>query len=420
MRWFIIVLLMLVLGCKKGDEIPPSITIVNPFAMSQFQIPFQVNVTGNAQDENSIEWIKIVVLNDALAPSSQEILIDVNENSVEFNEWLSVDNIHLNSGAYFVKVSASDGENIHSSYIEINVLEYPLVLKDIYLISSNNNQTNLFKIDSNSLELVNQFDGQFQVANAISKHQYLFIGTDQIGNAFSPNLNQNIWNWSFTTFLSNYFNDSEMSESGDVLHLCCSDGVVRSFTENGTISNTVYSSSQEYFDDFLIVDNYLFIEAYSSSLVRYLIVYFLESGIEMQRISLINNIIDVVKYNSHQCLFLEQAQSDIEIKMYDRNSNLSWTLNTINNDSIHDAEYVLNRGLFFVSDVGLRFYNVENNVMSTLILNDEFKKIKYDELNEEFYLLTNDELWLYSLSTGQYQTISTSMDLKDLLLFYNK
>ena len=420
MRWFIIVLLMLVLGCKKGDEIPPSITIVNPFAMSQFQIPFQVNVTGNAQDENSIEWIKIVVLNDALAPSSQEILIDVNENSVEFNEWLSVDNIHLNSGAYFVKVSASDGENIHSSYVEINVLEYPLVLKDIYLISSNNNQTNLFKIDSNSLELVNQFDGQFQVANAISKHQYLFIGTDQIGNAFSPNLNQNIWNWSFTTFLSNYFNDSEMSESGDVLHLCCSDGVVRSFTENGTISNTVYSSSQEYFDDFLIVDNYLFIEAYSSSLVRYLIVYFLESGIEMQRISLINNIIDVVKYNSHQCLFLEQAQSDIEIKMYDRNSNLSWTLNTINNDSIHDAEYVLNRGLFFVSDVGLRFYNVENNVMSTLILNDEFKKIKYDELNEEFYLLTNDELWLYSLSTGQYQTISTSMDLKDLLLFYNK
>ena len=420
MRWFIIVLLILVLGCKKGDEIPPSITIVNPFAMSQFQIPFQVNITGNAQDENSIEWIKIVVLNDALAPSSQEILIDVNENSMEFNEWLSVDNIHLNSGAYFVKVSASDGENIHSSYVEINVLEYPLVLKDIYLISSNNNQTNLFKIDSNSLELVNQFDGQFQVANAISKHQYLFIGTDQLGNAFSPNLNQNIWNWSFTTFLSTYFNDSEMSESGDVLHLCCSDGVVRSFTENGTISNTVYSSSQEYFDDFLIVDNYLFIEAYSSSLVRYLIVYFLESGIEMQRISLINNIIDIVKYNSHQCLFLEQAQSDIEIKMYDRNSNLSWTLNTINNDSIRDAEYVLNRGLYFVSDVGLWFYNVENNVMSTLILNDEFKKIKYDELNEEFYLLTNDELWLYSLSTGQYQTISTSIDLKDLLLFYNK
>lgn len=420
MRWFIIGLLMLVLGCKKEDEIPPSITIVNPFAMSQFQIPFQVNVTGNAQDENSIEWIKIVVLNDALAPSSQEILIDVNKNSVEFNEWLSVDNIHLNSGAYFVKVSASDGENIHSSYVEINVLEYPLVLEDIYLLSSNNNQTNLFKIDSNSLEFVNQFDGQLQVANAISKHQYLFIGTDQLGNAFDPNLNQNIWNWSFTTFLSTYFNDSEMSESGDVLHLCCSDGVVRSFTENGTISNTVYSSSQEYFDDFLIVDNYLFIEAYSSLLVRYLIVYFLESGIEMQRISLINNIIDVVKYNSHQCLFLEQAQSDIEIKMYDRNSNLSWTLNTINNDSIHDAEYVLNRGLYFVSDVGLRFYNVENNVMSTLILNDEFKKIKYDELNEEFYLLTNDEVWLYSLSTGQYQTISTSIDLKDLLLFYNK
>ena len=420
MRWFVIGLLMLLFGCKKGDEIPPSITIVNPFAMSQFQIPFQINVTGNAQDENVIEWIKILVLNDALAPSSQEILIEVNESSVEFNEWLSVDNIHLNSGVYFVKVSASDGENIHSSYIEINVLEYPLILEDVYVINSNNNQTNLFKIDSNSLEFVNQFDGQFQLANAISKHQYLFIGTGQLGNAFDPNYNQNIWNWSFTTFLSTYFNDSEKSESGDVLHLCCSDGVVRSFTEIGTISNTVYSSSQEYFDDFLIVDNYLFVEAYSSLLVRYLIVYFLESGIEMQRISLINNIIDIVKYNSHQCLFLEQVQSDIEIKMYDRNSNLSWTLSTITNDSIHDAEYVLDRGLYFVSDVGLRFYNVENNVMNTLLVNDEFKKIKYDELNEQFYLLSNNEIWIYSLSTGQYQTLSTSISLKEILLFYNK
>jgi hypothetical protein len=420
MRWYVIVLFFLIIGCKKVDEIPPVITVISPFAMTQFEIPFQVTISGLVEDENVIEWIKIVVLDDALRPSSEEILINTNSRSVEFSEIIYLDNIHLVSGVYYVKVSANDGENINSSYIEINIQEYPLVLKNIFVISTDNSQTNLFKIDSSALELVAQFSGQFQLANSVSKHQYIFIGTNQLGNAFNPGFNQNIWDWTFNTILSTYFIDSQISESGDVFHVCCSDGVIRSFTENGIITNTVYSSNQDYFDDFLIVGNYLYVEEYSSSSVRYITVYFLESGVEMQRIPLLNNIVKILKYNTHQCLFLEQNLSDIEVKMYDRNSNISWTLNTISNDSIYDAEYILNKGLYFISNTGLVLFNVGTNTFSTLIANDEFKKISFDRLNENFYLLTNNEIWLYSISTGQYQIMSTNYNLEDIFLFYNK
>lgn len=420
MRWYVVVLVLLLIGCKKEDEIPPVISITSPFAMTQFQIPFQVTISGFVEDENVIEWIKIVVLNDGFTPSSDEILINTAERLVEFNEIIYLDNIHLSSGVYYIKVSANDGENIHSSYVQINILEFPLVLKDIFVLTSSNSQTNLLKLDSNSLEFVDQFDGSFQIGNSISKHQYLFIGTNQLGNAFNPNFNQNIWDWSFNTFLSTYFNDSKVTESSGVIHICCSDGVIRSFTENGVLNNTVYSNTQELFDNFLILDNYLYAEVYSSALVRYLSVYFLVSGIEIQRVSVSNNIVDILNYNTHQCLFLEQNFSDIEINMYDRNTNVSWTLNTISNDSIYDAEYVLNKGLYFISNTGLMLYNVENNILTTSIANNDFKKIRYDNLNGQLYLLTNNEIWLYSTSTGQYQTIATNYNLKDILLFYNK
>lgn len=420
MRWYFIILIVLTIGCKKEDEIPPVISVLSPFSMTQFQIPFQVTVTGSVEDENTIEWVKIIVLDDDLRPSSEEVLIDVNSNLVEFSETIYLDDIHLSSGVYFVKVSANDGHNINSSYVEIYIQEYPLILKNIFVIGSDNSQTTLFKIDSNSLELVHQFSGKFQLTNSVSKHQYLFIGTDQIGNAFDPNFNQNIWNWTFNTFQSNYFVDSHVAESGNVLHVCCIDGVIRSFTENGIITNTVYSSNQDYFDQFLVVDNYLFVEEYSSSTVRYITVYFLESGVEMQRIPLSNDVLDILEYNSNQCLFLEQIFSDVKINIYDLNSNISWELKTISNDSVYDAEYVLNRGLYFTSDTGLMLYDLITNSLTTLIPNSGFREITFDKLNENFYLLANNEIWIYSIATGQYQSISTNYNLEELILFYNK
>jgi len=420
MRWYFIILIVLTIGCKKEDEIPPVISVVSPFSMTQFQIPFQVTVTGLVEDENTIEWVKIIVLDDDLRPSSEEVLIAVNSNSVEFSETIYLDDIHLSSGVYFIKVSANDGQNINSSYVEIYIQEYPLILKNIFVIGSDNSQTTLFKIDSNTLELVHQFSGQFQLANSVSKYQYLFIGTDQIGNAFDPGFNQNIWNWTFNTFQSNYFVDSHVTEPDNVLHVCCIDGVIRSFTENGILTNTVYSSNQDFFDEFLVIDNYLFVEEYSSSTVRYITVYFLESGVEMQRIPLSNDVVDILEYSSNQCLFLEQIFSDVKINMYDLNSNVSWEITTISNDSIYDAEYVLNKGLYFTSDSGLMLYDLITNSMTTLIPNSGFGKITFDKLNETIYLLANNEIWIYSVSTGQYQSIYTNYNLEELLLFYNK
>ena len=395
MRWFIVVLFILMIGCKKEDERPPVISVTSPFSMTQFEIPFQLTISGTVEDENTIEWIKIIVLDDDLRPSSEEVLINTNGNLVEFSEIIYLDDIHLSSGVYYIKVSANDGYNINSSYVEINVQEFPLSLKNIFVIGSDNSQTTLHEIDSNSLDFVHQFPGQFQLASSVSKHQYLFIGTDQIGNAFDPNFNQNIWNWTFNTFQSNYFIDSQVGESGDVLHVCCIDGVIRSFTDNGIITNTVYSSNQDYFDDFLVVDNYLFVEEYSSSTDRYITVYFLESGVEMQRISTSNDIVDILEYSSSQCLFLEQNFSDIRINMYDLNSNISWELKTISNDSVYDAEYVLNRGLFFTSNTGLMVYDLATNSSTTLIANSGFKKITLDKTNENFYLLADNEIFIY-------------------------
>ena len=91
MRWFIVVLFILMIGCKKEDESPPVISVTSPFSMTQFEIPFQVTISGTVEDENTIEWIKIIILDDDLRPSSEEVLINTSSNLVEFSELIYLD-----------------------------------------------------------------------------------------------------------------------------------------------------------------------------------------------------------------------------------------------------------------------------------------------------------------------------------------
>ena len=65
-------------------------------------------------------------------------------------------------------------------------------------------------------------------------------------------------------------------------------------------------------------------------------------------------------------------------------------------------------------------YDLATNSSTTLIANSGFKKIIFDKKNENFYLLADNEIWIYSIPSGQYQTVSTNYNLEEILLFYNK
>ena len=62
-------------------------------------------------------------------------------------------------------------------------MKYLKFLQSTYYITSSNNLTNLYEIDTlNNLHLKCQKLGNYNISIGNSRHQYLFIGTDQIGS----------------------------------------------------------------------------------------------------------------------------------------------------------------------------------------------------------------------------------------------
>ena len=111
---------LLIFSCKKEDSLPPELSVSAPLSMSSFDVLDNILVSGSASDESSIEWVEIKLLNGNLGSASAPIVLTTNELNFEFSASLFVDDIHLSSGNYFIKVSVFDGKNTTSYFVEIS------------------------------------------------------------------------------------------------------------------------------------------------------------------------------------------------------------------------------------------------------------------------------------------------------------
>ena len=147
---FMIFLFMSFISCDKEDVLPPILVVNTPLALSNFNVLEYISVQGSASDETNIEYVELKLLNNDLVSVSNQIVLNSNELNFNFNANILIDDIHLSSGNYFLKVAVSDGKNVTSSYVEILLSAVPLVLKKTYVVSSNINSFNLYEIDGAS------------------------------------------------------------------------------------------------------------------------------------------------------------------------------------------------------------------------------------------------------------------------------
>ena len=221
-------------NCKKNqDQMPPSIVIQMPLSNSSFDLPNSIRIKGIATDNNLLNNIEIGILDENLSAITPDIRIEPNDQEYSFDEIITIDDRLIESGKYYISVKAFDQQNNqNSSYQEITLSEVPKKFESLYIVVPSFGQTNLSSLDSNGVtELKYSLQGDFQKAIVNSRHQYFFIGTDQIGNAIESNYFSS--QWSVNPYLSPYefFSEMLLSEFGDQMHIVYGDGVIKSYNK---------------------------------------------------------------------------------------------------------------------------------------------------------------------------------------------
>ena len=420
--------LVLLLGCcffssciKKIDNVSPQIIIESPLPNSNFILPKTINVKGFSEDDNKLKKIEIYIANKNLTPISSKVSIEVDSKIFDFDESFYLDDPLIESESYFVSIKAFDEHNnVNSKYINISLTEIKRVFKGIYFVNNQNENSDVHFIDSNdNVSFVSSLIGNTQLSYLNSKHQYLFIATDQ--NAFSYTTPHFDEIWSFFPYLTPYpfFSNLTCDVNDDYLYIVLGDGRINAYNKYGQIVNTIYANEQEWFGSIYTDNNIVLSEVFSNSFTRYIAAYFINSGVENQRLQINGKVAKILKKQDDLFIIAINNQNNGGIFLYDLNNNNIWLEIEISNSEIYDA-LIADELLYIATNLGVYTYEFSTNSLNLDIDIKPIYELNRDHLDGNF--LFNDGKNIYRYIYGDSPTtIYSSVDsISNIMLFYNK
>lgn len=132
-------------ACKKGDEVPPQVVITSPSEGTVFSVYDTVFVSFEITDESQLTRATAELVNSNFIPITPKVDIQ------DFNgsESLIIDNKLLETGDYYVLVTASDGLNEKREYRQIRIIAIPKKRRACYVATgSGSGQYAIWEIDS--------------------------------------------------------------------------------------------------------------------------------------------------------------------------------------------------------------------------------------------------------------------------------
>ena len=176
---------LLLLSCRKEkDEVYPTITIQAPSDGTTYHVFDTIFVALDVTDDLNLDWVQVDVINEF----NQSIVPPETNNSIvgasaEYLEALILDDIHLESGNFFLRVRAFDGENEKTEFIEITIIEHPRALERLIVVSSPTAfTTSVDTLLNNTLYNAITLDIAYDASDVNSWHRELLIGGKETGN----------------------------------------------------------------------------------------------------------------------------------------------------------------------------------------------------------------------------------------------
>ncbi len=413
-------------SCQKKDNSPPDVTINSPLNYSSYQLPTSITITGEISDNRALNELEISIIDDDLIPITSTIYLDVTGKSYSFNETIQVNNSLISSGVFYIRVKAIDvEENFSTSYVTINLSEIPRELSGIYTVTSSLVNTQLNKLDSSGIfELKKEITGKHQVSIANSMYQYLFVGTDNLGEAIETSFFTQLWEIPIIPSTYSFFQDVFLNDDGTQLNISNGDGLIRHYNKNGLQVGGIVAPFQEWFAHFIRTEDELFgdyymVDTYANIFTRWLVLFSGNSGLEYNRTAIDGEIIKIGKVNGSLYYVLTQQANKFSLINYDITSHQLWVEIEVMNTFCYDA-FKKNDYLYITTNNGLYRFNYSNYQMLHLIDNFPCYNIAYEDISGDLLISDAQQLHFFNEQLGMYKSYASSDSIENILIYYNK
>jgi hypothetical protein len=409
-------------ACRKRDEDrqPPNIQIDSPSTGAIFYYQNSISVEAAITDDRKIESVTLELTN-----AENIRFLEIKEfrptgSAFDMNYSITHDDLYLASGVYYIKITASDGENESIAFREVQLVEAPRLLERIFIIRDNNEITYIDTLNSNNnlLPCIN-FPQPYTFGGIDSRTQQMVISGNEASSMIS---------YSFPDFqlLNSAFppsNETITAFFHDKIHQCFFWG-----TQAGKIWRTTSNGTQL----FSTIGNIPVrnIGAHSSYILA------TTEGITNNFINVLrsdNGIIETsIPFNwEFKGLIELDSETNRALLIGNQNSSAYFVWLNLNTSSFNEVFnfYESSPVLSICNGSGNDFYVVHNNglahysnLLDSYVVNSGVlpQRLVYDDLQQVLWAVYQDQLTLMDESgLNNLQTLSTP-GIQDIWLKYTK
>ena len=422
-----LLLALFIVSCKKEgkDQQPPQLVIEEPVSGAFFQAPDTLLVHGKVSDNEKVVRVTAVLKNEQDTKALPGVTIYPDSPFQEFFMSYPINELHLESGTYYLEVTAYDEENHKTVYIQLTVSEVPLVLEKVYTVSVIRGGMRVYTIDSTlQLKLIRQFTGDYQASAINSFDRQLYTMGTTTGDLRAIDLSTAEVRWDREAFggAGRYF--QALSYEDRTIFYSLYKGEVHGVNSSGV--NTYSSSARtgNVTEHMLPVGDYLVtFERVLTAPVFQLVVYSRVGGKEVR--SLTNVELPVALFsidNSRVLLFNNITSTQQEIKVYNLSGNyFEFQKLSLSGDSIHAVAKVDPYRYLVSKGSSISLFDLTKFTISTIVENVNAHNLTYDRVNREIWAVTENSIRVFAYDGGQLlHDLPVTEDVRAVHLLYNK
>ena len=414
-------------SCSKDkDNVSPAIVVHSPLNMQQLNGIDTVQILATISDNKNIEWVKVSLRNSNDIPVLSTITKKPTTADYELNVMYFFDDIHLASGQYYFDISASDGENITTKYIDILLNETPKTRNGIFVFSNTGSQTEISLVDNNfNASFYSSINGDYLDAAVNSYDQQLIHTSSIVGSVSAINLKSGGLAWSVPIITSPptpYY--MGFLYANQDIYLGKRNGIIQGYDNNGTANYGANAYPNYYLESALVHENYYLVteqHSIAGSAVK-LVLYWMASGIEVKQLNLNEDVKGMYSYTANEIILITNDASSMgKLDFYTISVGLSSSPFSIGVGFIDDCVEI-STGIFLVASGGdIILINANNFSTLPYLTGVGVNKLKYDYLTNELFVSNGNVLSIYDYTSKVLKGSYThSNPILNIAFWYNK
>tara|TARA_R110002072_G_scaffold38347_12_gene111226 strand:- start:3355 stop:4626 length:1272 start_codon:yes stop_codon:yes gene_type:complete len=404
-------------SCKKENDTFPSISQIKVNQSGSYKFGDTIIVQVTIKDVDGP--VRISILKGAQSrPLPTELF---SKRGDDYSYRIFVNDKYYESNSYSIRIQAFNGENGRSKFQSIRIEGLEKAIRGICFIGKSGNQSILYKIDSIGQKSQILLPSEsFKKLVSDSRNSQLLTLPQSTGNLKAFNYSNLLQDFSLN------LNPNSL-EFENLYHI---DGLNYMILKDGRVFSVDASGND--FLEFSLEDNFLARKMAFDD--EKMLVAAVQAGTTLNELFLLrrsNNSLVQRSFIGYEIVDLCYTENDIFyliylkngeciISEYNANSGLVTEKYQLDAEIPQSLEYGL--GMVYIStDKNIYTFPAHNFQFPQLIFSFGAEEMKFDELNNEIYIISGNNIWKAALASSQNQFFASSTEpFTGLDIVYNK